>query len=161
METGFFKRKTFINFKCHDCRQRNRLKRVWWASLRSLDCYLTEPEPLPTHSYPCFMSPVHQGGEVLHPAISVGILEEHTSHILPTEVHLMRQLQHRLHSDVAASVTGKHDKTKIRLEPVLRGYFPLTAAVELCTWLWFAPRRWSVGDSVGRCRRFFSCSVWR
>lgn len=49
------------------------------------------------------MSTVHQRSEILHSAVGVWILEQHTAHILPTEVHLMRQLQHCLHPDVAVS----------------------------------------------------------
>lgn len=54
-------------------------------------------------SYPSFVGAVHQSSEVLHPAIGVWVLEEHTAHILPAEVHLMRQLQHRLHPNVAVT----------------------------------------------------------
>lgn len=54
-------------------------------------------------SYPSLVRPVYEGCEVFHPAISVRILEEHTAHILPSEVHLMRQLQHGFHPDVAAT----------------------------------------------------------
>lgn len=65
-------------------------------------------------SYPSLVCPVHKSCEVFHPAISVWILEEHAAHILPTEVHLMRQFQHRFHSDVAATKRWKP-----------RGYFSL------------------------------------
>lgn len=58
-------------------------------------------------SYSSFVCTVNQGGEVLHPAISVWILEEHSAHILPTEVHLMRLLQHCFHSNVAATEASK------------------------------------------------------
>lgn len=72
------------------------------APLSSSSSLLGWAEPLPTHSHPSFVSPVHQSGEVLHPTVSVRVLEEHARHIFPTEVHLMGQLQHRLHSNVAA-----------------------------------------------------------
>lgn len=60
-------------------------------------------------SYSSFVCTVNQSGEVLHPAIGVWILEEHSAHILPTEVHLMRQLQHCFHSNVAATEASKLD----------------------------------------------------
>lgn len=47
------------------------------------------------------MCPVYKCSEVLHPAISVWVLKEHAAHIIPIEVHLMRQLQHSFHSNVA------------------------------------------------------------
>lgn len=53
------------------------------------------------------MRPVNQSGEVLHPPVSVWILEEHAAHVLPTEVHLMRQFQYRFNTNVAAAETGK------------------------------------------------------
>lgn len=55
---------------------------------------------LQCNTYATLMCPIHKFGEVFHPAFSVRVLEEHPTHILSTEVHLMRQLQHSLHSDV-------------------------------------------------------------
>lgn len=49
------------------------------------------------------MSPVHKSSEVFHPTISVWVLEEHTAHIFPTEVHLMRQFQLCFHTNVAVT----------------------------------------------------------
>lgn len=53
-------------------------------------------------SYPSLVCPVHQSSEVFHPAVSVRILDEYASHVLPAEVHLMRQLQHGFHADITA-----------------------------------------------------------
>lgn len=49
------------------------------------------------------MSPINKFREVLHPAFSVRVLEEHPTHIVSTEVHLMGKLQHGLHPDVATN----------------------------------------------------------
>lgn len=49
------------------------------------------------------MSPIHKFSEVFHPAFSVRILEEHSTHILSTKVHLMGQLQYSIHPDVATN----------------------------------------------------------
>ena len=51
--------------------------------------------------YPSLVGAVHQGAEVLHPAVRVRVLEQDPAHVLPTEVHLVRQLEHGLHADVA------------------------------------------------------------
>lgn len=53
-------------------------------------------------SYPSLVCPVYESSEVLHPPVSVWILEEDATHILPTEVHVMGQLQHSFHPNVAA-----------------------------------------------------------
>lgn len=60
-----------------------------------------------TFSYPSFVCTVHKCSEVFHPAISVWILEKHAAHILPTKVHLMRQLQYCFHPNVAATEQSK------------------------------------------------------
>lgn len=49
------------------------------------------------------MSLINKFREVLHPAFSVRVLEEHPTHIVSTEVHLMGKLQHGLHPDVATN----------------------------------------------------------
>lgn len=49
------------------------------------------------------MGPIHKFREVFHPAFSVRVLEEHPTNILSIEVHLMWQLQHSLHPDVATN----------------------------------------------------------
>jgi len=52
-------------------------------------------------AYPSLVGAVHQRGEVLYPAVGVRVLEQNAAHVLPTEVHLMGQLQNGLHPDVA------------------------------------------------------------
>ena len=56
--------------------------------------------------YPSLVGAVHQGAEVLHPAIRVWVLEQDPAHVLPTEVHLVGQLEHGLHPDVAGGERG-------------------------------------------------------
>lgn len=57
------------------------------------------------------MRTVNEGSEVFHSAVSVRILKEHPTNVLPTEVHLMRQFQHRCDSNVAATQQSKKDIT--------------------------------------------------
>lgn len=58
------------------------------------------------NTYSTLMSPVNKFREVFHPAFSVRVLEEHPTHILSTEVHLIGQLQYSFHPNVATNDKG-------------------------------------------------------
>lgn len=109
--------------KCYADKQKGRILKIkyqWqmyqniWKRLKNdFSCNWKVRETFRTFSalicntYPTLMSPIHKFREVFHPAFSVRVLEENATHILSTEVHLMGQLQHSLHPDVATNYKGQ------------------------------------------------------